>query len=259
MVRLDASGISFSYRRKKVLDNVSFEAQSGEVLGLVGPNGCGKTTLIKCIDGILHPKGSVRVDGEDIARLDRMDIARKMAYVPQSLPHTSLTVFETILMGRRPHLGWSVRDDDIESVQSAMELLRIEPFAFRKSNELSGGERQRVMIARAIAQGTPILLLDEPTSNLDVHHQMAVMEILRSLSDQESLTILVAIHDLNLAARYCHRLLVLKGGAHYCSGEPAQVLDPEMIRDVYGIEALVKHDLAFPYIVPVRSLDGALD
>jgi iron complex transport system ATP-binding protein len=155
-------------------------------------------------------------------------------------------------MGRRPYLNWTVSPKDEEKVAEALDLLDLRNLALRQVGELSGGERQRVMIARAVVQETGVILLDEPTSNLDICHQMAVMEVLSNLAGQKGLSVVIALHDLNLAATYCHRLLVLSGGSVYSHGAPGEVLTGEMLKRVYGIEAVVKRDLAAPYVVPVR-------
>lgn len=254
MALLSVDGLSFAYRDREVLRGITFPVTAGEILGLVGPNGCGKTTLIRCINGMLTPHGGrVLLGGREVCMMHRREIARTMAYVPQSTGnHTSSTVFETVLMGRRPYLNWTVSRDDEEKVAEALDLLDLRDLALRQVGELSGGERQRVMIARAVVQETGMILLDEPTSNLDVCHQMGVMEVLRSLAGERGLAVVIAIHDLNLAATYCHRLMVMKAGVVYGYGTPGEVLTEEMLRAVYGIEAVVKRDLAAPYMVPVR-------
>ncbi|NLZ30893.1 MAG: ABC transporter ATP-binding protein [Methanomicrobiales archaeon] len=236
------------------VEDLSFAVDAGEVIGLVGPNGCGKTTLIKCVDGMLRPKeGRVMLRGQDLRTMHRREVAREMAYVPQSAGNqTASTVFETVLMGRRPYLNWTVSPEDEKRVIAALDLLDLEGLAFRKVAELSGGERQRVMIARALVQETGVVLLDEPTSNLDIRHQMAVMEVLSGLAEERDLAVVIALHDLNLAATYCHRLMVLAGGSIYGYGAPEEVLTREMLGNVYGIEAVVKQDLPAPYVVPVR-------
>ncbi|NLA38437.1 MAG: ABC transporter ATP-binding protein [Methanomicrobiales archaeon] len=254
MALLSIEDLSFAYRSHTVLSGVSFVVNAGEVLGLVGPNGCGKTTLIKCVDGMLSPEeGRVTLGGRDLRTMHRREVAREMAYVPQSAGNqTASTVFETVLMGRRPYLNWTVSPEDEERVAAALDLLDLGGLAFRKVAELSGGERQRVMIARALVQETGVILLDEPTSNLDIRHQMAVMEVLHGLAEEKGFAVVIALHDLNLAATYCHRLLVLADGSIYSYGVPEEVLTPEMLGNVYGIEAVVKQDLPAPYVVPVR-------
>ncbi|MBP2134384.1 iron complex transport system ATP-binding protein [Methanomicrobium sp. W14] len=253
---VSAEDLSFSYGEKPVFSGISLEAEPGEVLGLVGPNGSGKTTLIKCMDGILSPKGKVEVFGKDVGSLDRTEIAKRIAYVPQSLPEgLSSYVYETVLMGRRPHLNWNVRPEDEEKVFSAMKLLGVEDFAFRKTGELSGGERQRVMIARAVVQETPVILMDEPTSSLDVRHQMEVMETMKSLAKERSTAVIVSLHDLNLAAGYCDRIAMLKDGKVFCSGRPEEVLKKETIKDVYGIETCIKRINDRVCIIPLKPAE----
>ena len=189
MALLSVDDLSFAYRDRTVLSRISFSVDAGEVLGLVGPNGCGKTTLIKCVDGMLSPQeGKVVLGGRDLGGMHRREVARAMAYVPQSAGNqTASTVFETVLMGRRPYLNWTVSPGDEERVAAALDLLDLGGLAFRKVAELSGGERQRVMIARALVQETKVILLDEPTSNLDIAHQMAVMEVLHGLAERRVL------------------------------------------------------------------------
>jgi iron complex transport system ATP-binding protein len=260
MVNLTVQDLCFSYGTSRVLDGISFVVEPGTVTGIVGPNGCGKTTLLRCIDRLLVPsEGRVCIGDRDMASMNRREIARHIAYVPQAVTTRSAsTVYEILLLGRRPYLNWSVTTADEEEVAGAMECFGIREFAFRHLHELSGGERQRVMIARAIAQDTGIILLDEPTSSLDLHHQMGVLEVLASVARERTISILMAIHDLNLAARYCDEIIVLHSGKVFGTGSPAALFTPDMVRDTYGIHAVVKHDLGAPYVVPL-SVAGADD
>lgn len=247
--------LSFSYKTGSVFSGVSFDAAEGSVTGIAGPNGSGKTTLIRCINGILSPEGDVSIFDNDIREMDRTDIAKFVSYVPQVISGGSTaSVFDTVLMGRKPYIGWKIREEDHEMAYSAMKLVGVEQFAFRGLNELSGGERQRVMIARAIAQETPVMLMDEPTSSLDVHHQMNVMEIVKDLSVKKNTSVIISVHDLNLASRYCDRILILNKGEVCGFGDPASLLNESMIKFVYGIEAFVSNELEHPYIVPLRAV-----
>lgn len=257
MPLLCARGVSFAYRDRRVLENVSFTLDAGEVLGLVGPNGSGKTTLIRCLDRILDPEGDIRLDGRSMRSMSRPEIARMIAYVPQNSGAAgSSTVFETVLMGRRPHLRWSVSEEDKQKVSEALALLGIGEFASRRTDRLSGGERQRVLIARAIAQDARVLLLDEPTSALDMRNRIEVMSLLARLAEERGLAVVAAIHDLNLAARYCHRLLIIKDGRVLGRGTPSSLLTQGMVRAAYGIEAVVKDEMGVPYVVPLRPSDN---
>ena len=259
MVSITIKGLTFSYNSHKILDDLNVVVDDSEILGLVGPNGSGKTTLIKCIDRILKPKGSILLDGKEIENMSRQEVARQIGYVPQSSSTPlATTVFDTVLMGRRPHISWRVKDADLEKVAEVLERLHLGDLAMRDFSQLSGGQKQKVLIARALAQEPAVLLLDEPTSNLDMKHQLEVMETVSSLVKEKNISAVMAIHDLNLAARFSDRLVMLKDGQVYAAGEPKVLLNEANICKVYGIEAMVINALGRPYIVPVRSLTGAL-
>jgi iron complex transport system ATP-binding protein len=239
-----------------ILDGLNLVVEDSEVLGLGGPNGSGKTTLIKCIDKILKPKGSILIDGRDIDTVSRTDLAKRLGYVPQSSSTPlATTVFDTVLMGRRPHISWRVSDSDLDKVADILGLLHLEYLAMRDFSQLSGGQKQKVLIARALAQEPEVLLLDEPTSSLDMKHQLEVMETISSLVKEKKISAVMALHDLNLASMFVDKLAILKGGKIYAAGEPIDLLNAKNIRDVYGVEAVVMNNLDRPYIVPLRSLN----
>lgn len=259
-MKLKVKGLEFGYTSMPVLADVCLELAQSEMLGIVGPNGAGKSTLIRCINRILNPqRGRILLDENDIKKMDRIGLARKMGYIPQTASQIfPTTVFDAILMGRRPHIGWRSSEEDNEKVLDVLELLDIEDLAMRDIKELSGGQQQRVFIARALAQEPEVLLLDEPTSNLDIRHQLEVMEIIKDLVVKEGISAIMAIHDLNLASKYTDRVIIMKEGKIFDAGSPSNVLTPENIRSVYSVEAEVINRVdsngGRPYIVPIRPL-----
>jgi iron complex transport system ATP-binding protein len=254
-VKLTINDMGFGYSSASVLNNIGLELAQAEVLGIVGPNGAGKSTLVKCINNILRPqRGSVVLDGHAISQMSQMEIAQQIGYVPQSAGHIfPTTVFDTVLMGRRPHASWRSSPQDVDKVVEILELLEITDLAMRNINELSGGEQQRVMLARALVQEAALLLLDEPTSNLDIKHQLEVMDTIAQLVNERSLSVIMVVHDLNLASRYTDRVVMLKKGRIFAVGDPVSVFTPENIYHVYGVEALVKYEDGFPYVMPISS------
>ena len=258
MVKLKIKEVEFSYASVHVLKDICIELAESEMLGVVGPNGAGKSTLIRCIDRILTPQqGSILLDEREIKKMSRIEIARHIGYVPQGSAHVfPATVFDTVLMGRRPHLGWHSSEQDVEKVVGILKLLGIQRFAMRDFNELSGGQQQKVFIARALAQEPDVLLLDEPTSNLDIKHQLEVMDIIRNLVRKKKISAVMAIHDLNLASRYADRIVMMNGGEIYDAGDAAAVLTPENIKHVYDVEVEVPNHGGRPYIVPVRPVNS---
>jgi len=254
---LELTNVSFTYDKWRVLKEISLFVDSGEVVGIIGPNGSGKTTLIKCIDHILVPTGRVTLGNRNVSAMHPMERARLMAYVPQALAiGMAMTVFESVLMGRRPHVSWSIGENDIAMVTSMLEDLGIPGLAFRKVTQIRRGERQKVMIARALVQDPSLLLLDEPTSALDLRHQLEVMEIIRSHASKKGIGVVMAIHDLNIAARFCDRVIVLASGRVAGDGPPAEILSEETIRKVYGVKVTVMQDRGFPVIVPIEADGG---
>ena len=255
-MKLTINHLSFKYNGLPALEDVSLEVGLGEVLSIVGPNGSGKSTLLKCINRILKTKqNTVLIDGRDVGKIGLRDLAKMMGYIPQnSLSSFPFTVFDVVLMGRRPYIQWSLGERDKEIVAKILEFLGIDNLAMRYFNELSGGEQQKVIIARALAQQPQILLLDEPTSSLDIRHQLEIICILRSLTQGKNRSVIVAMHDLNLASRFSDRMLMLKQGCIFAFGDPVSVLTEENIEAVYGVKSRVTNSiLDIPQVTPLVS------
>jgi len=255
-LKLEINNLSFSYNGFPALEGVKLELGPGEVLGIVGPNASGKSTLLKCMNRILKTKqNTVLIDGKDVGTIGLKELAKMMGYVPQSSRNTfPFTVFDVVLMGRRPYIQWSLGDRDKEIVAQILEYLGIGNLAMRYFNELSGGEQQKVIIARALAQQPQILLLDEPTTSLDIRHQLEILCILRSLTQNKHCSVIVAMHDLNLASRFSDRMLILKKGCIFAVGNPESVITEENIEAVYGIKSRVTSSvLGRPQVTPLAS------
>ncbi|HPC74208.1 MAG TPA: ABC transporter ATP-binding protein [Syntrophales bacterium] len=243
MTILRTEKVGFQYNGRWVLRDISFEVGEGEFVGIIGPNGSGKTTLLKILDGILTPReGRVMLRDQDIARLNRETLAKVIGVVPQDYSmFFPFSVEEIVLMGRTPHLGLLRFEGrkDFAIARRAMELTETTEFRRRGMGELSGGERQRVLIARAVTQEPQILLLDEPTTYLDIKHQVALFQLMKTLHEQGNLTVIVVTQDINLAAQYCHRILLIKNGRSFSMGTPAEVVTEENIRQVYETHVLI--------------------
>ena len=252
-MKLTINNITFSYNGSPVLQDVTREIPDGEFAAIVGPNGSGKSTLLRCIDGILKPgEGSVFVENDNIHHFDRHERAKTFGYVPQESRNTPpATVFDTVLMGRKPYIGWKIREQDRNITARIIRQLDMEDIAMRDVNKLSGGQRQRVFIARALAQQPNILLLDEPTANLDLRHQLEVLQLLQNVS-KNNITTLVAIHDLNLAAQYCSTFIMLKEGKIFASGGK-EILTRENIEALYDIRVNIFQNNGNVFFVPVEK------
>ena len=264
MKPIEIIDIDVSYGAKKILEAITFHAEAGEILGIVGPNGSGKTTLLKAMSRVVaRDNGEIRLDDRDLDSLGHRELARRVAVVPQDISiGFDYSVRDVVMMGRHPYIGRFASETarDVEICDHAMHLANVADLAGASVHGISGGERQRVLIARALAQEPKILLLDEATSNLDVSHQVEILNIIRDLAGE--ITVVSVFHDLNLAAYYCDRLLLLKDRKVYAAGTPGEVLTREKIREVFGMEMLVRpHPLTGrPYVLPVymhRSGAGA--
>ena len=232
---IEIKDISFSYGSNKVLSDISFDIGHGECIGVLGNNGAGKSTLVTCINKILAPEtGEVYIDGQDILKMRRREIACLVSYVAQKNEINHMTVFDTVLLGRKPYINWAVSQEDIDICDEMIEQLGMSDFKLRYINELSGGELQKIMLARALVQQPKLLLLDEPTSNLDPKNQHEMMSLVKELSQKHGIGVLIVIHDLNLALRYCDRFLFIRDGSVYRYGDES-VITPETISEVYGI------------------------
>jgi iron complex transport system ATP-binding protein len=240
---IEVNSVSFRYHEDWVLQDVSFRVEKGEFVGVIGPNGSGKTTLLKVLYRLLSPqKGEILFELVPMKRMDRIDIAKRIAVVAQETHLLfPFSVLETVLMGRSPHLGHLMfeSEKDLEITRKAMEWTKMLSFSERSMDELSGGERKRVFIARALAQEPEVILLDEPTTNLDIHHQMDFLDLILTLNRERGLTIVMASHDMNIASEFCDRLILLQEGRIYKMGTPEEVITEENIEKVYGCEVWV--------------------
>lgn len=257
---LAAADVSFAYAGRDVLRSVSISVEPGQVLGVLGPNGSGKTTLLRCLLGVLTPRsGRVTLGGRDIAEIPRRQFARQVAAVSQDMPlDFPLRVVELVLLGRLPHLpggGLGFEGpNDLAAAEAALRACGVEDLADRALHEISGGELRRVFVARALAQGASTLLLDEPTGGLDLRHQLTIVDLLRAQA-RAGVAVLAVLHDLNLAALACDRVLMLHDGAVAAAGAPAEVLDPALLATVYGVdvEIHVRADGTRRFLLPPRA------
>jgi iron complex transport system ATP-binding protein len=257
MVVLSVDGVECRYGSIKILENVNFTVNEGDFVGIVGPNGSGKTTLLKSISRTLKPyKGTIMLDKTEVYSIKSIDLARQMAIVPQeSNIGFSFSALDIVLMGRNPHMKrfQMESETDLAIVRKAMDRTNTWHLADRPINELSGGEKQRVVIARALAQEPKVLLLDEPLTHLDMINQLEIMDLIKELCGKEHLIVLAVIHDLNLAARYCSSILLLKGAKIFSAGPVENVLTSENIKAVFHVDAIVKKSLVTNslFIIPL--------
>ena len=237
---LNVENLSFHYRNgPEILRQVSFSLEDGQFLAILGNNGAGKSTMLKCFNQILRVEGGhVWMDGEDLLTMTHREVAQRVAFVSQNIPSTQMTVHDVVMLGRRPYMKWGFTEEDHKIVHEAIDQLGVSHLRGRFLSQLSGGERQKVMLARALAQQPKILLLDEPTSSLDIQNQYQVLRIVRDICHNDRITAIVVIHDLSLALRFCDQFLLLRQGQVYRCGD-YRVLDETALREVYGVDAKV--------------------
>lgn len=248
---LNIMDLSFRYPKAEILEDISFSAREGDVVAVLGVNGTGKSTFLKCINGILKAtSGKIVIDDEDLALLSRKRIAQKIGYVEQNKNPIRSTVFDTVLLGRRPYVRWDISDRDIEIAAKALERTGIADYGARYLDELSGGEVQKVMIARTIAQESRILLMDEPTSNLDMKNQLEVLAMVRSIVKERRAVALIAIHDINLALRFADQFIFMKDRKIFASGDE-RVVTEELIEQVYSVPVVFASHKDQKIIIPL--------
>ncbi len=248
-IRID--NVEFSYSSAPVLNDISLDIDGPAFVSILGPNGVGKSTLIHCINKILQPtSGSVFIDGKDVRETSIKELAKQIGYVPYSANDTfPLTVVDTVMMGRHPHSKWKSLDNDLDVVYDTLKMLGISHLAMRQFNELSAGQHQKVMLARGLVQEPKILLLDEPTSNLDIRHQLDVTKMLKRLSVEKGILIIMISHDINIAAKYADSVILMFQGKIFDVGTPREVITEDNLRTVYGVESRVIDDEGRPHVI----------
>lgn len=252
-MRMSVRNLVQGYGSKTILDDISFDVDTGEVLALLGPNGSGKSTLIKTICNIMEPRsGQILIDETPIEDIDITDLAKIVSYVPQfTAAATYTTVMDTVLLGRKPYVTWSYRQKDIDYALDAMKAMRIIGYSSRDVSDLSGGQRQRVFLARSLAQCPSFFIFDEPTSALDLKHQMNTMIKMREVVHDKGAGMVIALHDINLAMNYSDKVLMLKNGKIFAYGTPDETITEENIRAVYGVESRIMEAEGRRFILPM--------
>ncbi|AFM24906.1 ABC transporter ATP-binding protein [Desulfomonile tiedjei] len=256
---LSVNDVSFRYNSHPVLQDVRFELSEGQILGVLGVNGAGKSTLLKCINKVLRPQcGSVLLEGKDLSALTGEAVARRIGYVPQRFSEDRITVFDMVLLGRKPHIKWAATERDMQVVERVLTLMKLGEHALRPVSTLSGGEAQKVVIARALAQEPKVLLLDEPTSSLDLKNQLDVMNLIADVVRTEGISVVMAIHDLNLTLRFADLFLILKKGSVHAMGT-TDSMTPEVIEEVYGVHSILRMVEGYPVVIPVHCCRGGAE
>jgi iron complex transport system ATP-binding protein len=237
-MKISVNNTYFSYNSVNVLDNICFTIEDSDFVGILGPNGSGKSTLIKCINRILRVKqGSILLGGNNIETLGLRHLARLVSYVPQYTNNKNTSsVYEILELGRCPYITWKLKTSDREAIEKVIEDLQLKPFLRKSFSQLSGGEQQKVKIGRALVQEPKVLLLDEPTNNLDLRHQVEVLSLLSEIVKNRGISAIMAIHDINLAAKYSYSVILLSKGKIVDIGEPANVINKQNIKNVYDID-----------------------
>lgn len=260
-MNIDVNGVCFGYSDLEILKDLWVEFDGPQFISILGPNGVGKSTFINCICKILSSqKGVIRINGDNVEDLNVKQLSKELAYVPYAV-HSSfpLTVADTVLMGRNPHSGMRTTDDDLRKVYGVLKRLGIEDLALRQFNELSAGQHQKVVLARGLVQEPNILLLDEPTANLDIKHQMNVSALLREISRERNMLIIMICHDINIAAKYSDNIVLMYKGSIHSVGTPEEVITSENLREVYGVDSTVIEANGRPHAILNHTLEDESD
>ncbi|MFZ5989186.1 MAG: ABC transporter ATP-binding protein [Bacillota bacterium] len=248
---LSVKDLAFDYPSRSVIKNIDFSIEKGDFLAVLGVNGAGKSTLLKCINRVLKPhKGAVYIENDEAFNLSRRELAKRIGYVAQRNENIRTTVFDAVLLGRKPYIQWEASKNDLVIVHDALDALDLTEYALRYLNELSGGEQQKVVIARALAQKPELLLLDEPTSSLDLKNQLEVAKIIKKVVKDHQMAAVVTMHDLNLAIRFADKFLLIKNGKIYAAGG-IEVMTPENIENVYSVPVTINKIGEIPVVIPV--------
>lgn len=248
---LSVEKLSFKYPSRSILKDIEFSIKPGECLAILGVNGAGKSTLLKCINRILKPQnGAVLIEKTDARKLTGIELAKRIGYVSQSSQPSRQTVFDTVMLGRKPYIKWDVTENDLEIVNNIIKMLNLEKYSLRYIDELSGGELQKVIIARALAQEPKVLLLDEPTSSLDLKNQLEVVELVKKIVKEKKMAAVVTMHDLNLALRFADKFVFMKDSEIFATGG-LEVMNSENIKNVYSVAVKVKTCDDLPVVIPV--------
>lgn len=249
---LSVTDVAFAYNGRPILQEVDFSLQEGELLAILGPNGVGKTTLLKCLNGIHRPvTGAVMVEDRNVLKLKAYEIALGIGYVAQKNESARLSVFDAVLMGRKPHIRWKIGEHDLRVVDSAIRRLGLEELTMRYLDQLSGGELQKVAIARAMVQEPRLMLLDEPTSALDLKGRMDILDMIRNVVDEHRIGAVMTMHDLNTALYYADKVLFLKDGSIHAAG-PVDEVTPDVVEEVYGVPVHIQFIHGHPVVVPLN-------